>query len=207
MKANQSGRSMIEMLGVLAIIGVLTAGGIAGYAKAMEKYRVNKTTSQISNIAQNLRVLYHAQPDYGDLDSEVSWAAIDRSHALPEEMGSQGTYKNPFAGPVTAKPADRYSKDDHLAFVLTYGGVPRSACIALAATDWGYGHDKGLSVMSINTNIDTVYEGSCTSTSSAASGRNKGYAVACGSSGIMTPVQASAACAAGSDNTIRFKMF
>ena len=28
---NQSGRSMIEMLGVLAIIGVLSVGGIAGY--------------------------------------------------------------------------------------------------------------------------------------------------------------------------------
>ena len=27
---NESGRSMIEMLGVLAIIGVLSVGGIAG---------------------------------------------------------------------------------------------------------------------------------------------------------------------------------
>ena len=31
------GRSMIEMLGVLAIVGVLSVGGIAGYSKAMEK--------------------------------------------------------------------------------------------------------------------------------------------------------------------------
>ena len=43
MKKNaQSGRSMIEMLGVLAIIGVLSVGGIAGYSKAMMKYRINK---------------------------------------------------------------------------------------------------------------------------------------------------------------------
>ncbi|MBR3501778.1 MAG: prepilin-type N-terminal cleavage/methylation domain-containing protein, partial [Alphaproteobacteria bacterium] len=39
----QSGRSMIEMLGVLAIIGVLSVGGIAGYSKAMQKYRINKS--------------------------------------------------------------------------------------------------------------------------------------------------------------------
>ena len=32
MKINESGRSMIEMLGVLAIIGVLSVGGIAGYS-------------------------------------------------------------------------------------------------------------------------------------------------------------------------------
>ena len=43
MKQNQSGRSMIDMLGVLAIIGVLSVGGIAGYSKAMEKWKINKT--------------------------------------------------------------------------------------------------------------------------------------------------------------------
>ena len=37
MRVNESGRSMIEMLGVLAIIGVLSVGGIAGYSKAMNK--------------------------------------------------------------------------------------------------------------------------------------------------------------------------
>ena len=38
----ENGRSMIEMLGVLAIVGVLSVGGIAGYSKAMEKFKVNK---------------------------------------------------------------------------------------------------------------------------------------------------------------------
>ena len=37
----QSGRSMIEMLGVLAIIGVLSVGGLAGYTRAMRSNRVN----------------------------------------------------------------------------------------------------------------------------------------------------------------------
>ncbi len=32
-----TGRSMVEMLGVLAIIGVLSVGAIAGYSKAMIK--------------------------------------------------------------------------------------------------------------------------------------------------------------------------
>ena len=37
-----TGRSMVEMLGVLAIIGVLSVGAIAGYSKAMMKYKLNK---------------------------------------------------------------------------------------------------------------------------------------------------------------------
>ena len=41
MHLNQSGRSMVEMLGVLAIIGVLSVGAISGYSKAMMKYKLN----------------------------------------------------------------------------------------------------------------------------------------------------------------------
>ena len=44
----QGGKSMIEMLGVLAIIGVLSVGGIAGYSKAMEKFKINKAMSEYS---------------------------------------------------------------------------------------------------------------------------------------------------------------
>ncbi len=40
------GRSMVEMLGVLAIIGILSIGAIAGYSKAMMKYRLNKSLEQ-----------------------------------------------------------------------------------------------------------------------------------------------------------------
>ena len=44
--ASSSGRSMVEMLGVLAIIGVLSVGAISGYSKAMMKYKLNKSLEQ-----------------------------------------------------------------------------------------------------------------------------------------------------------------
>ena len=46
---SESGRSMVEMLGVLAIIGVLSVGGIAGYKTAMTKMATNKAY-QITNL-------------------------------------------------------------------------------------------------------------------------------------------------------------
>ena len=56
------GRSMVEMLGVLAIIGVLSVGAMSGYSKAMMKYKLNKQTEQIGSI------LDYATLHYEDLD-------------------------------------------------------------------------------------------------------------------------------------------
>ena len=47
---SENGRSMVEMLGVLAIIGVLSVGAIAGYSKAMMKYKLNKLSDQMNHI-------------------------------------------------------------------------------------------------------------------------------------------------------------
>lgn len=47
---NESGRSMLEMLGVLAIIGVLSVGAMAGYSKAMMQHKLNKNSEEISYL-------------------------------------------------------------------------------------------------------------------------------------------------------------
>ncbi|MBQ7413405.1 MAG: hypothetical protein IJV07_03935 [Alphaproteobacteria bacterium] len=51
MLALQSGRSMVEMLGVLAIVGVLTIGGIAGYRYAINKSNANTILNAVSQMA------------------------------------------------------------------------------------------------------------------------------------------------------------
>ena len=45
---------MIEMLGVLAIIAVLSVGGLAGYSKAMEKWKENKVIGEYSYLMQGI---------------------------------------------------------------------------------------------------------------------------------------------------------
>lgn len=53
----ESGRSMVEMLGVLAIIGVLSIGGIAGYTMAMNR----NTANNITDAAAKLSVIAYAR--------------------------------------------------------------------------------------------------------------------------------------------------
>lgn len=54
MKTNQKGRSMVEMLGVLAIIGVLSAGGLAGYSKAMKQHKMNTFLNQMVRLQEQI---------------------------------------------------------------------------------------------------------------------------------------------------------
>ena len=47
----EQGRSMVEMLGVLAVVGVLSVGGIAGYTYAMNKHYANELLAGASERA------------------------------------------------------------------------------------------------------------------------------------------------------------
>ena len=81
-KNNQIGRSMVEMLGVLAIIGVLSVGGIAGYSKAMEKFKNQKAFEQLQTILSNLTQLQLDRKAWGEVDNVT---AI-RAGIIPTEM-------------------------------------------------------------------------------------------------------------------------
>ena len=53
-KTAETGRSMVEILGVLAVIGVLSIGGIYGYTFAMDKYRANDIIYEVNLRGQDI---------------------------------------------------------------------------------------------------------------------------------------------------------
>ena len=61
---NENGRSMVEMLGVLAIIGVLSVGAISGYSTAMNKYKLNKQTEQYNTVISAIIKYYYNLTDF-----------------------------------------------------------------------------------------------------------------------------------------------
>ena len=84
MKFYQFGRSMVEMLGVLAIIGVLSVGAISGYSKAMMKYRLNKQTEQLSWL---LNIMYQYKSQWVFDEYHVSLVPYyTKMHLIPEDM-------------------------------------------------------------------------------------------------------------------------
>ena len=62
-KMLQSGRSMVEMLGTLAIIGVLSLGGITGYSYGMDKYHANTIINDIMLRAIDVNAQFDSTSD------------------------------------------------------------------------------------------------------------------------------------------------
>ena len=82
----------VLMLGVLAIIGVLSVGAIAGYSKAMMKYKLNKSVEQI-NLLFNLTYRYLFEFKFDDSMINNHTPLLPYFKALgeiPEDMIRQG---------------------------------------------------------------------------------------------------------------------
>ena len=163
-KNAQTGRSMIEMLGVLAIIGVLSVGGIAGYSKAMMKYRINKTIEQITVTSQNIRSFFANQPSstrYSSLiNSEGScWGVLAGGNNKPCEgayiirkakLVSDDMINPSFTSPTSLVSNTGQSIDgmgnlfggginiqgSGAIFAIGLRGIPQEACVDLVTQDW-----------------------------------------------------------------------
>ena len=188
LSSEQSGRSMVEMLGVLAIIGVLSVGGISGYSKAMAKYRANKTLDQISLLITNIRTLYANQYNYTGLDND----ALEDFELVSADMKSGNDYINPFGGKIKVA-----ATNGNANFAVTYTGLDKQACITMATADWGSTASSGLVSVAVGEAATTADDLTNPTTFSWASGT-----AAPGSTNFpVSPVTASTACA-GTENGI-----
>jgi len=132
-KNNQTGRSMVEMLGVLAIIGVLSVGGISGYSKAMAKFKLTKAQDQISMLLMNIRTAFATSPNYSGLDNA---AAISYNIAPGDMIVGTSGINHAFGGAVTIA-AETVEDGTNQYFSITLNKLGREACVSLASSDWG----------------------------------------------------------------------
>ena len=110
----ETGRSMVEMIGVLAVAGVLSIGGVAGYRYAMDKMNANDIINEVKKravTASQQRILGH--------DINLS------------EYGDNGRIKGIHAVTVT----NDYAGDKGF-FALTVSAVPQRVCDDILKQDW-----------------------------------------------------------------------
>ncbi len=184
----QCGRSMIEMLGVLAIIGVLSVGGIAGYSKAMETYKINKLKQAITEIVANTRTLYASQNPQNKYKS-LDYSTAKNAGILTVDLHNSDIYPSLFGNYYNS----------YKTFVIKLDWISEKECVALATADWGTTSSTGFYSLAIYDYSQLYGEGiNCETTGENNFGSGNKMYVACSGQLPLSPAIAAKYCALNS---------
>ncbi len=116
----ESGRSMIEMLGVLAIMGVITIGAIGMISTAMRSQKRTTVNDEVIQMVTQVRTLLGGYDDFSGLDNSAIFGAIGMSN------------KNPYGGEYQLNP----NASNPRQFVVSITGLPKSDCEYFKTMAW-----------------------------------------------------------------------
>lgn len=116
----ESGRSMIEMLGVLAIMGVITVGAIGMISTAMRTQKLTSVNDQVVQMVTMVRNIHGEYDDFSSMNGDTIFGAIGMSN------------KNPYGGTyeLAVDPANPRQ------FIVSINGLGQSECESLLAKAW-----------------------------------------------------------------------
>lgn len=116
----ESGRSMIEMLGVLAIMGVLTVGAISMISTAMRTQKRNTVNEEVLQIVTGVRQLLGEYDDFSNINNATIFGAI----GISPKNTYGGTYE------LAVDPANSRQ------FIVSITGLSDTDCEYFATKAW-----------------------------------------------------------------------
>ncbi|MDO6459195.1 type IV pilin protein [Granulosicoccaceae sp. 1_MG-2023] len=135
-----SGFTLIELMIVLAIVGILSAIAIPQYTKYVTKSKRTEATGTLMEIA-NKQVRYHADNNsyasnigelgYGADDTVTDWVNTSGTYSFTISSSSTNSFE------LTATPQDEQASNDTLCAALTYNsaGVKGESGTASSASE------------------------------------------------------------------------
>ena len=144
-KKQESGRSMIEMVGVLAVMGLITAGAFVLISSAMRSQKISRVDDDVSAIVAGTRLLYNSQENFAGLNN----TAIDA-------LGFSGN--NPFGGSYYIG-----VNTEKTQFDVYIGGLSAGECNSLVSRSWP-GNNIGVlggTKIAVASNVPTMTGTTC----------------------------------------------
>ena len=137
----ESGRSMVEMVGVLAVMGLITAGAFVLMRSGMASQKRNRAQDEIANIVSAIRTLSAGGDDFRNL----------KDYAGDDEKGAQLLTDlrlpriTPFGGDEKKRfYTVRWHKKYPQQFAVKIVNIDRGDCRALQATAWADAIEKSV---------------------------------------------------------------
>jgi prepilin-type N-terminal cleavage/methylation domain-containing protein len=137
---SQSGRSMIEMLGVLAIVGILSVGALSGYSIAMTNYKATQAIDEFNRMIYVVRDLYANKHYSGIIHRQVCnaglWDNCDNASVALNIFGNRFDIS-----PAGGDPSSMMSISYNLMSIDSSMATKMCKKILLSGMDVEYGND------------------------------------------------------------------
>lgn len=116
----ESGRSMIEMIGVLAIMAIITAGAYALISMAMNTEKRNRVGDDVTAIVSGVKQLLGEYDDFSGINNSTIFGAISMSN------------KNPYGGNYELAVDTTNPRQ----FIVRINGLSKTVCEGLKTKAW-----------------------------------------------------------------------
>ena len=143
-KKFESGRSMVEMVGVLAVMGLITAGAFVLLRSGMASQKRNRVQDEIANIVSTIRTLSAGSNTFSNLATDGASDAAGKT-LLSNLRVSTAT---PFGG--TTYYTIRYASGSPSQFTVKLMGLEAEDCKALKASAWSDAVSNSASCLTVN---------------------------------------------------------
>lgn len=132
-KTTQSGRTMIETIGVIGIISMVTMGLIKTVSVMFDKYKQTMAVEQIRSLQKNIRTRYSALNDYSGINFD-SLSANDKKKLIEERTFPNSIVRgnelyNSYGGKIGITSTER-------TYSITFNYLKAEGCRDLLVIDW-----------------------------------------------------------------------
>ena len=139
MRNSEQGRSMVEMIGILAVVMVLTVVAVGYFNKMIDKYRINTIREQITEVVLGVKQYFNRAGNYRGLDTEsaIGVGIIPKNMTIEgDDSQARTIYGGDFRietmiDPITNRPV----------FMVIIDKLPKQAALDLSTADWQLGGD------------------------------------------------------------------
>ncbi|MBP5399094.1 MAG: hypothetical protein J6Y53_01575 [Alphaproteobacteria bacterium] len=144
----QKGYTMIETIGVLALIAVIAGSAVAFLNKAFSRYKMARLSQQIVEMQKSIDRRYAARKTYDNLSLQL----LVNENLLPKDM----RYENNVLYHRLGGKVELVLGDNNESYTIRFMDLPTYACAELLEQNWGLDQRVVLDKMEIGINKATT---------------------------------------------------
>ena len=132
---NEKGASLIEVLGVLAVVATISVGLFSGIAHVNQKIKLSRAHAEVTDIIKAMRTQFSSFVP-NTLTPEGLYEI-----GILKNIDEEGKSYNVFGTELEIRLSNF---DDYQTFQVWYNNIPSNVCIDLLMADWGNDPSSGL---------------------------------------------------------------